>query len=171
MQTSINVYVGTYGKYNAGSISGEWVDLSEYDNLKDFYKYCHELHQDEEDPEIMFQDIENGFGLIGESWINQEIYEIIEKIEDYNDGEDFIKSVLECASDRGEITLDNIEDVLDVYHGEYKDDEDFAYEMADSCGYINDKVSWPYTCIDWERAARDLMFDYVEYNGHYFHNC
>lgn len=61
-------------------------------------------------------------------------------------------------------------DVDDAYNGEYKDDEDFAYETAMSLGAIDKHANWPYTCIDWEQAARELMMDYSEANGHYFRN-
>ena len=30
------VYVGTYHKYNSGSIQGEWLDLTDFANKDDF---------------------------------------------------------------------------------------------------------------------------------------
>ncbi|MNL78164.1 Antirestriction protein (ArdA) [compost metagenome] len=53
------IYVGTYAKYNDGSIAGGWLDLSDYSNKDEFYQACTQLHADEEDPEFMFQDYEN----------------------------------------------------------------------------------------------------------------
>ena len=32
------VYVGTYGKYNNGSLFGAWLDLSDYSDKEDFTK-------------------------------------------------------------------------------------------------------------------------------------
>lgn len=65
------VYVGTYAKYNNGSLYGAWLDLSDYSDKEEFYEACRELHEDEEDAEYMFQDWENvPEGLIGESWIS-----------------------------------------------------------------------------------------------------
>ena len=52
------IYVGTYAKYNEGSIFGKWMDLSDYSGSEEFYDACRELHSDEEDPEMMFQDWE-----------------------------------------------------------------------------------------------------------------
>lgn len=52
------VYVGTYGKYNAGSLAGAWLELSQFDNFDAFMKKCKELHKDERDPEFMIQDVE-----------------------------------------------------------------------------------------------------------------
>ena len=54
------------------------------------------------------------------------------------------------------------------YSGEYRSDEDFAEEMAFGIGAVINDSSWPNYCIDWERAARDLMMDYSEENGYYF---
>lgn len=62
------------------------------------------------------------------------------------------------------------EEAEEAYQGEYKDDEDFAYTLAEELGEIKEDVLWPYTCIDWERASRDLMYDYSEDNGYYFRN-
>ena len=52
------VYVGTYRKYNEGSIKGKWLKLEDYADYEDFLKAAQELHADEEDPELMFQDFE-----------------------------------------------------------------------------------------------------------------
>lgn len=45
--------------------------------------------------------------------------------------------------------------------------EDYARELAEDIGAIKDDASWPYTCIDWERAARELQMDYtaIEFDG------
>lgn len=53
------IYVGTYAKYNDGSLDGKWVDLTAYDTYEDFLAAMHELHSDEDDPEFMVQDFEN----------------------------------------------------------------------------------------------------------------
>lgn len=39
--------------------------------------------------------------------------------------------------------------------------EDYARETAEDCGYIQRGVGWPYTCIDWARAAEELQQDYT----------
>ena len=36
------VYVGTYGKYNNGSLFGAWLDLSDYADKEEFYEACRE---------------------------------------------------------------------------------------------------------------------------------
>lgn len=167
MITEIKVYVSTYAKYNSGSLKGQWLDLSNYTDIKELYEAIQAVHTDEQDPEYMFQDIENGFGLITESSINPNIYEIIEEIEDYNEDIDFIEAVLEYMEDIGS---NDVSDILESYRGKHDSDRAFTQDFAEQSGYINNKMPWPLNCIDWEQAASDLMYNYCSYNGHYFIN-
>ena len=50
------IYCGTYKKYNEGSLFGAWLDLRTFDSYEEFIDVCKQLHADEEDPELMFQD-------------------------------------------------------------------------------------------------------------------
>ena len=63
-----------------------------------------------------------------------------------------------------------VEGFEEAYSGQFSSDEDFARDMAEQLGSINKDVAWPYTCIDWEWAARELMYDYAEEDGYYFRN-
>lgn len=40
--------------------------------------------------------------------------------------------------------------------------QDYAMELAGDIGDIPKDVGWPCTCIDWERACRELKMDYTE---------
>ena len=156
------VYVGTYAKYNNGSISGEWLTLSNYVDAEDFLIACQELHQDEHDPEFMFQDIDGEhFGMITESSIDDDLWELINTLDD---DEAEIYSAYRKNFDGSWNACQ------DAYSGKHDSDEDFAEDMAEQCGDLERSPSWPYTCIDWEWAARELMYDYIEENGHYFRN-
>ena len=66
------VYVGTYGKYNSGSVAGAWIDLSDCASYSDFLAKCKDTHKDERDPEFMIQDTE-GFpdGLSCMEWLSE----------------------------------------------------------------------------------------------------
>ena len=58
--------------------------------------------------------------------------------------------------DHGEILI------RDSYFKEY------AQELAEETGAIkNSDITWPYTCIDWDMAARDLQGDYsaIKFSG------
>lgn len=67
------VYVGTYAKYNRGSIYGAWIDLAKCETYNDFLRKCKEVHKGERDPEFMIQDSE-GFpdGLDCMEWLNEQ---------------------------------------------------------------------------------------------------
>ena len=45
--------------------------------------------------------------------------------------------------------------------------KDYAMELADDIGAIDNNASWPLTCIDWDQAARELRMDYsaVDFDG------
>lgn len=60
----------------------------------------------------------------------------------------------------------------EAYSGSYVNDEEFAQDMAEQNGDIprSREVAWPLYCIDWEFAAKKLMYDYTKSNGHYFRN-
>lgn len=67
------VYVGTYGKYNRGSLKGGWVSLLECKSHGDFLRKCRALHRGERDPEYMIQDVEDfPDGLSCGEWLSEE---------------------------------------------------------------------------------------------------
>lgn len=172
--TNLNVYVGTYNKYNEGSIFGKWIDLSNYSNLADFYKDIRELHKDEEDPEFMFQDYEASdliisLGLISECHISDNIFEILEAIENSPYDEEVIEAYLDCIGYNGEEIDEIIEKVEESYNGEFESDIDFTQNLLEDCGEIPKDLP-SYIHIDWERTARDIVFDYSTSNNHYFRN-
>ena len=74
------VYVGTYGKYNNGSLAGGWLSLKDCKDYKQFLSKCRALHRGERDPEFMIQDCE-GFpdGLSCGEWLSeQDFNDVIE---------------------------------------------------------------------------------------------
>ena len=82
------IYVGTYAKYNNGTLQGEWVSLSDFYDLDGFLEYCAEIHEDEEEPEYMFQDWENiPDSLIDESNLEENFFELRDELDRLNDTE------------------------------------------------------------------------------------
>jgi hypothetical protein len=39
--------------------------------------------------------------------------------------------------------------------------ENYAQELAEEVDAVSSDAKWPYTCIDWEKAARELQYDYT----------
>jgi len=107
-----------------------------------------------------------------ENWGEVEEYEnlqdidILQEIAEESDLEsydfDIINAGVECGID--------ISNIAEAYNGEADSDEDFAENLANELGYIDNNTSWPHSCIDWKLAARELMWDYTESNGYYFRN-
>jgi antirestriction protein len=105
-----------------------------------------------------YEDIPSRF--VGEYDIADDFWEYQEFIQNTDLDADIINAAIDIDIQPS--------DIEESYQGSFSSDEDFAYQMADDLGLLNDNDSWPYTCIDWERAAKDLMFDYSKSNGHYF---
>ena len=63
---------------------------------------------------------------------------------------------------------DGLDSMEEAYQGQYDSDVDFAQSLAEDLGEIPKDFSWPTSYIDWEWAAKDLMMDYFEIDGHYF---
>ena len=72
------VYVGTYAKYNNGSIEGAWIALADCKDYDDFLAKCREIHKDEHDPEFMIQDTSAmPDGLTCMEWMSREEFDDI----------------------------------------------------------------------------------------------
>jgi len=103
---------------------------------------------------------------------------------DYLDSRDIIARLtdLQTASASGEelsleelYELDALQDLHDAASG-YLDGweegitlladhyfPEYARELASDCHSIRDTSQWPFTCIDWKEAARELQADYIEF--------
>lgn len=121
-------------------------------------------------------DILNEVGSEGESFEVIEwgdVHRNYQDIEDTDELQDYIDNFSAGYVDidvfNAGIDADvNIADIDEAYSGSFTSDEDFAENMAEELGAVDKNASWPMTCIDWEQAAKELMYDYTESNGHYF---
>ena len=152
------VYVGTYAKYNNGSLSGAWLDLSDYSDKGEFYNACRELHKDENAPEFMFQDWEDiPEALISESWLSENFFDLRDVVNDLSDTEQeafFVWCNYEGCDLGEEDSCDLVNRFKDLYVGKYDDEEDFAYELIEECYDLPDFAK---TYFDYEKFARDLF--------------
>ena len=126
-----SVYVGTYSKYNDGSIDGKWLNLENYKDEDEFYAAARELHKDEEDPELMFQDFENfPKRFYGESSLAKELWDWLELNEDD-------RELLEVYVDDIGDAKATIEDARDNFDGTYDSEEDWAENFLDEIGGLS----------------------------------
>lgn len=150
--TDARIYVGTYAKYNSGSIAGRWLNLEDYADRDAFLEACAELHKDEEDPELMFQDYE-GFpkAFYSESSIPDELWDWLNL-----DEED--RNLLAAYQDAVDEDAD-IETAREAFHGIHDSAADFAENWFEETGEA-DKIPQSLRChIDWEGVARDFGYD------------
>ena len=158
--TTAQIYVSTYAKYNNGSLYGEWVDLSKFLDADDFMEYIAELHNDEEDPEFMFQDYE-GFP---ECYYSESLdVDTLSKLYEYINLDEDEKKIVEMYADATGYSINDIDisDAKNAFHGTADSEADFAERMAEDCGDIpSDLPSW--IVIDW-KASWDcnLRYDYM----------
>lgn len=159
------IYCGTYEKYNSGSLQGKWLNVEDYDSKEDFLRACGELHDDETDPEFMFQDWENvPSGLISESWISEIVFksnEIKSRVEvmgvDFSVFVDFCDYYGYTEQDKA---IKDFENAL-VFCGSLRD-------FVEECEEIPDRL---YNYINWDDLVREYSFDYDEICGCVFRNC
>ena len=157
------IYVGTYAKYNSGSIKGAWLDLEDYACKQDFYEACAELHSDEVDPEYMFQDHEDipDF-FIGESHLSDDIWSYMDCNMD-----DEVKAAYVEAKDRWDE-----EDCESSYIGEFYSFTKLAEYLVDEHGTLSEIPKHLQYYFDYEAYGRDIRLngDVVEENGYFFLN-
>ena len=81
------VYVGTWAKYNRGSIAGGWLALNECKDYQAFMRKCKALHRSERDPEFMIQDTEDfPDGLSCGDWLSEQDFLDVKQAVSEGDG-------------------------------------------------------------------------------------
>ena len=165
-----HIYVGTYSKYNNGSLFGKWMSLSKYSDIGEFHKACKELHKDEEDPELMFQDWENiPDALIGECWLSEKFFPLRDSIKMLNKEQQkafFIWFNNESRDISKEDTDILVSIFQDGYCGKYDNEEDYAMQYVEDC---HDLPEFAKTYFDYKKFADELFStDYWFEDGYVF---
>lgn len=167
--TTARVYVGTYAKYNSGSIAGKWLDLENYADHDDFMAACAKLHADEDDPEFMFQDYK-GFprGFYGESYIDPDLWEWL----DLDDHDRELLAVYQDHVDEN----GTIDQARDAFAGRADSPEDWAAEWLEETGEIAEIPERLRGYFDYAAYARDCSFNGMTFARHegdvwVFHPC
>lgn len=155
------IYVGTYEKYSECNLFGAWVDLDDFETKDDFIEHCLELHADEEDPELFFQDFEGiPRYFISECSIDSEFWDYM----NYDDGHD-------GDAKEAYVNLFNEWDSNDFeerLYGRFDSDTDLAYGYVENTGVLDGVPSYLQNYFDYEKFGRDLAMDFSEDCGYYF---
>ena len=169
---TIQIYVGTYAKYNNGSIFGKWLDPTEYHELAEFYEACRELHADETDPEFMFQDHEGiPERFISESHLSEDFYAYREVVYSWADSQvEALETFIKWMQPQGDID-EMVSSFEDSFEGEFDTELDFTYHYIEYCGYLSNVPDTVANYFDYEKFNRDLfMSDFTHQNGFVFRN-
>jgi antirestriction protein len=151
----MRIYVGTYAKYNDGNLFGKWLDLADYNDKDEFYEACKELHADEEDPELMFQDWEEiPHALVSECSIDPVCWDLMKAFDEHD--EDAVRAYIKCFQDR--------------YYGEYSSWTDLAEQLLEETGGLDQIPEHLRYYFDYEKYGQNLRCDFCEEDGHYFWN-
>ncbi len=155
------IYVGTYNAYNEGSLKGQWLDLEDYDDHADFMRACRELHSDESDPELMFQDIEGiPREFVGECYIKPEFWDYMN-----SDVDDDVKEAFMYLFDEW-----NEEQCQGSYIGEFDNRTKLAEYLVDEQGLLGEIPESMQYYFDYGAYGRDLELggDIRGHYGYYF---
>jgi antirestriction protein len=167
----MKLYVGTYAKYNNGSIAGKWLDLDDYADNDAFMAACRELHEDERDPELMFQDCDYEHdwekSLYSECGSYEDYYEVKDALDRSNLDEEVFDAYINATSDK--VTAEAVEKCEEQYCGKYDDPADFAEEMMSECCDMREIPEAIRYHIDWNGIWRDMSYEGYHYeNGYIF---
>ena len=146
------VYVGTYGKYNNGSLDGDWVDLTTFDSYDEFLEWCRDkLHKDEPDAELMFQDYENFPPKYYDEWsLDPELWDYIEVVKKYD--KDMVDAVLEDG-----YNLDALDDAI-CYPGCFSM-RDVVEEILREMGFEAFRRETWESVFDYDHFGREIQWD------------
>ena len=164
------VYVGTYHKYNCGSLFGMWLDLTTFADYDEFCAVCRFLHRDEADPELMCQDYAN----FPEEWYSEDIFseDIFDLIQEFAKLDEDEREAYEAFLDVRCDSRISVEDFRDAYQGEWDSEEDFARHIVEECGMFDNLSESVKDYFDFERYADDLFrYDYDFQDGYVFLCC
>jgi antirestriction protein len=148
------IYVGTYAKYNAGSIAGQWLDLENYSDRDSFLEACRELHKNEQDPELMFQDFE-GFPREFYSESSAPPAALWSWLELDEDDRDLLTVYKEHVNQDGDF-----DEAHGAFAGKFDSKEDWAAQFLEDTGTLESIPENLRNYFDHEAYARD-----AEYGG------
>ena len=142
------IYVSTYRKYNEGNLKGEWLDLSNFSSKEEFIEACIQLHADEDQPELMFQDWEDvPSSFVGESFLDDRIWEWI-NLDSHE--KEAVQAYMENVDH-----LATIATAIESYSGTHDSPEAWAMEFWEETGMLDQVPEFAQGYIDYEQFARD----------------
>jgi antirestriction protein len=176
IETGMQAWVGCLGCYNEGTLNGSWVDALEAGDVSKAVKVatgnpaiygencpvCVKCGSDE----FWVFDHEGLEGLIKGECSPLTAQQAAEKLNEVSeDQREAFRAYIELMGD--EVTFEDFEE---AYIGEFSSETELAEYFIDNglSGFdIPDNMAFYF---DYEKYGRDLSFDLVNHDGHYFWN-
>ena len=160
MTETPRVWVGCLGCYNDGRLVGDWfdavdapTDMADFNATVDRIEYPY-AHLSMAHEELWVFDHEGFNGLLTGECSPTTARELAEQLEAVpEDQREAFGIYVGAGYDAG--------DFEDAYQGEWDSLADYAQELASDFDGARFLDQWPFTCIDWEHAARELEYDDV----------
>ena len=168
------VYVGTYGKYASGDISGAWISPGMYDSLAECLAACADIHSDELEGqrELMFQDYSGFPGMLyDEAELTPELFAYCKAVEEVEDPA-ALDAYIEIFGSNFEDPDDLLEAFNERFYGAFDSDVEATSEWAEDMLEAHKVPHQIALYFDYDAFARDRMIDtFDERNGYYFWAC
>ena len=161
------VWIGCLGCYNNGSLFGKWVPgleagdivaagLASLETVGDYTApRCVRCFSDE----FAALDHENFYGFLRGECSTVEAQEAAETLEEIERAGIDLEAAGAWREFTGQAWDQN--SFEDTFQGEHDSFQEYAEELArDIYGDQLDAARWPFSCINWEHAARELSYDY-----------
>lgn len=153
---------------------GTWVNLdtiTEWDEVRDELSKALQIESDNID-EILCADVEglprHFYASSCDSFSMNEWRDFKDAMESTHLDEEVIEAFIEYEGGNFGVSVDEIED---AYQGHYDTLLNFACELLEDTGELNQIPEHLQRYFDYEAFAHDLSFDYFESNGHIFRKC
>jgi antirestriction protein len=147
---------------------GLWIDLDEVNGWEDVEEKLLDLFPSAQIDEILCSDIEGiGLHFYASNCDSFDMDAWIEFKEDFKGSYLDIEVMDAYFKNCGVSSVENVED---AYQGEYKDWTDFAYELLEQTGDLQELPENLRYYFDYEKFGRDLSYDYFESEGYFFRN-
>lgn len=153
------IYVGTYAKYNAGSLFGKWFDLSDFADKDEFWKRVRNSTRTRTTPNLCFKIEKHTRRTCLRKLDFRYVFELRDKVEDMdtNEQEAFSAWLDYESRDLSKVDADDlVRKFNDEYIGKYDEEEDYAREVIEQCYELSDFVL---NYFDYAAFARDLFND------------
>jgi antirestriction protein len=160
------VYVSTYKKYNNGILKGAWINLKNH-TKESFMGACFDLHKDERDPELMFQDYE-GFParFYSECGINETVFD------EYLSLTETEKHVVDVYLNENPFNETSCETILENYLGTFENRLEWAYQHVEETIFDSSTPEIFKNYFDYESFTRDCELNgdvnFIRNEGYFF---